>query len=86
MRRRVGRARRDGGKHVSMSCLRIVRHSQITSLVVVDDDDKPIGLLRLLDAPGAGLRYGGAIADGARVGGHQLPGAQQARPPDTLLF
>lgn len=64
MRRRVGRARRDGGKHVSMSCLRIVRHSQITSLVVVDDDDKPIGLLRLLDAPGAGLRYGGQLRTG----------------------
>jgi hypothetical protein len=55
MRRRVGRARRDGGKHVSMSCRRIVRDSQITSLVVADDDDKPIGLLRLLDLLRAGL-------------------------------
>lgn len=55
MRRRVGRARRDGGKHASMSCLRFVHDSQITSLVVVDDDDKPIGLLRLMDLLRAGL-------------------------------
>jgi len=39
-----------------MSCRRIVRDSQITSLIVVADDGKPIGLLRLMDPPRAELR------------------------------
>ncbi|HUU97265.1 MAG TPA: KpsF/GutQ family sugar-phosphate isomerase [Phycisphaerae bacterium] len=41
--------------HPAVECLRIMRDSQITSLVVADDDDKPIGLLRLMDLLRAGL-------------------------------
>ncbi len=39
----------------AVECLRIMRKSQITSLVVVDDADKPVGLLRLMDLLAAGL-------------------------------
>jgi arabinose-5-phosphate isomerase len=41
--------------HPAVECLRVMRDSQITSLIVVDDDDKPIGLLRLIDLVQAGL-------------------------------
>ncbi len=40
---------------LAVECLRIMRESQITSLVVVDEHDRPIGLLRLMDLLGAGL-------------------------------
>jgi arabinose-5-phosphate isomerase len=43
------------GAHTAVDCLRIMRDAQITSLIVVDDDDKPVGLLRLLDLLRAGL-------------------------------
>jgi len=41
--------------HLAVDCLRIMRTSQITSLVVTDEDEKPIGLLRLMDLLDAGL-------------------------------
>ncbi|MBU0637889.1 MAG: KpsF/GutQ family sugar-phosphate isomerase [Planctomycetes bacterium] len=43
------------GSHAAVDCLRIMRDGVITSLVVVADDAKPIGLLRLLDLVRAGL-------------------------------
>ncbi|MBL8880995.1 MAG: CBS domain-containing protein [Phycisphaerales bacterium] len=39
----------------AIECLRLMREQQITSLVVIDDDDKPIGLVRLQDVVNAGL-------------------------------
>ena len=41
--------------HLAVDCLRIMRDAQITSLVVTDPDEKPIGLLRLMDLLKAGL-------------------------------
>jgi arabinose-5-phosphate isomerase len=41
--------------HPAIDCLRIMRDSQITSLVVTDTAGRPIGLLRLLDLLKAGL-------------------------------
>ena len=64
-----------------MSCLRIVRHSQITSLVVVDDDDKPIGLLRLLDAPGAAPPPGGQVRPRLVTGGNSYRGRNRRVRP-----
>jgi arabinose-5-phosphate isomerase len=43
------------GARPAVDCLRIMRDAQITSLVVADDDDRPVGLLRLLDLLRAGL-------------------------------
>ena len=43
------------GNELAVECLRIMRDSQITSLVVVDDADKPMGLLRLMDLIRAGI-------------------------------
>jgi len=40
---------------LAVECLRMMRESQITSLVVVDDAHRPVGLLRLLDLLNAGL-------------------------------
>ncbi len=39
----------------AVECLRIMRESQITSLVVVDEGGKPVGLLRVMDLLDAGL-------------------------------
>jgi arabinose-5-phosphate isomerase len=39
----------------AVECLRIMRVSQITSLVVADEAGKPIGLLRVMDLLNAGL-------------------------------
>jgi arabinose-5-phosphate isomerase len=41
--------------HLAVDCLQIMRDAQITSLVVVDEDGKPAGLLRLMDLLQAGL-------------------------------
>lgn len=41
--------------HLAVECLRIMSRGQITSLVVTDDDGRPIGLLRLMDLLRAGL-------------------------------
>ena len=43
------------GEHLAVDCLRIMRSSQITSLVVTDASGKPVGLLRLMDLLDAGL-------------------------------
>jgi arabinose-5-phosphate isomerase len=43
------------GSQLAVECLQIMRRSQITSLVVVDLSDKPVGLLRLMDLLEAGL-------------------------------
>ena len=43
------------GSELAVECLQIMRRSQITSLVVVDESDKPVGLLRLMDLLEAGL-------------------------------
>jgi arabinose-5-phosphate isomerase len=40
---------------LAVECLRIMRESEITALVVVDDTGKPVGLVRLLDLLRAGL-------------------------------
>lgn len=40
---------------LAVDCLRIMRESQITSLVVANEDRKPVGLLRLMDLLDAGL-------------------------------
>ncbi len=40
---------------LAIDCLQIMRDSQITSLAVVDESDRPIGLLRLMDLIQAGL-------------------------------
>jgi len=40
---------------LAVDCLRVMRRGQITSLVVVDEHDKPVGLLRLMDLLDAGL-------------------------------
>jgi len=39
----------------AVTCLTSMRDSQITHLVVVDESDRPIGLLRLMDLVNAGL-------------------------------
>ncbi len=39
----------------AVTCLRLMQSSQITSLVVADDDDRPLGVLRLMDLLSAGL-------------------------------
>lgn len=41
--------------HPAIECLRIMQTSQITSLVVQDDAERPLGLLRLVDLVNAGL-------------------------------
>lgn len=41
--------------HLAVECLRIMRASQITSLVVTDTTGRPTGLLRLMDLLDAGL-------------------------------
>lgn len=41
--------------HPAVECLRIMRTSQITGLVVTDEEGKPVGLLRLMDLLDAGL-------------------------------
>ncbi len=41
--------------HPAVECLNIMRTSQITALVVVDDAQRPVGLLRLMDLIRAGL-------------------------------
>jgi len=43
------------GSQLAVECLQIMRQSQITSLVVVDESDRPVGLLRLMDLVEAGL-------------------------------
>jgi arabinose-5-phosphate isomerase len=43
------------GAQLAVECLHIMRRGQITSLVVVDESDRPIGLLRLMDLVNAGL-------------------------------
>jgi arabinose-5-phosphate isomerase len=43
------------GGEFAVECLRIMRDSQITSLVVVDEQGKPLGLLRLMDLIRAGI-------------------------------
>lgn len=43
------------GSHPAIDCLRIMQAGQITSLVVLGDDGRPAGLLRLMDLLGAGL-------------------------------
>lgn len=43
------------GSQLAVECLRIMRAGQITSLVVVDASDRPVGLLRLMDLVEAGL-------------------------------
>lgn len=48
----ISAIRRD---HLGVDCLRIMRASQITSLVVTDDNGQPVGLLRLMDLLDAGL-------------------------------
>jgi arabinose-5-phosphate isomerase len=40
---------------LAVDCLRMMRESQITSLVVTDKDGHPVGLLRLMDLLQAGL-------------------------------
>lgn len=42
-------------QHLAVECLRIMRASQITSLVVTDGEGRPQGLLRLMDLLNAGL-------------------------------
>ncbi|MFO0838660.1 MAG: KpsF/GutQ family sugar-phosphate isomerase [Phycisphaerae bacterium] len=42
-------------QRLAVDCLRIMRESQITSLVVAGDGGRPIGLLRLMDLIRAGL-------------------------------
>lgn len=44
-----------GPSRLAVECLHIMRQEQITSLVVVDDRQRPIGLLRLMDLLDAGL-------------------------------
>ncbi len=44
-----------GPARLAIDCLQIMRESQITSLAVVDDQDRPAGLLRLMDLIQAGL-------------------------------
>lgn len=39
----------------AVDCLRLMRESQITSLVVVNDGERPVGILRLMDLVAAGL-------------------------------
>lgn len=39
----------------AIDCLRVMRDAQITSLVVVDEQQRPIGVLRLMDLLRAGL-------------------------------
>ena len=41
--------------HLAVDCLRTMRDSRITSLVVVDAADKPVGVLRLIELIDAGL-------------------------------
>lgn len=41
--------------HLAVDCLRLMRESQITSLVVLDEADRPIGVLRLMDLVSAGI-------------------------------
>lgn len=41
--------------HLAVDALRIMQTSQITSLVVTDDQQRPVGLLRLMDLLEAGL-------------------------------
>jgi arabinose-5-phosphate isomerase len=43
------------GSQPAVECLRIMRESQITSLVVVGEGGKPVGLLRVMDLLNAGL-------------------------------
>ncbi|MFQ5806847.1 MAG: SIS domain-containing protein [Phycisphaerae bacterium] len=43
------------GSRPAVDCLRIMSESQITSLAVVDEGGKPVGLLRLMDLLKAGL-------------------------------
>ncbi len=40
---------------LAIECLRLMRDSRITALIVVDDERQPIGVLRLLDLVEAGL-------------------------------
>lgn len=42
-------------QRLAVDCLRIMRDSQITSLVIAGDDRKPLGVLRLMDLVQAGL-------------------------------
>lgn len=39
----------------AVDCVRIMRDSQITSLIVIDAENKPVGVLRLFDLINAGL-------------------------------
>lgn len=41
--------------HLAVDCLRIMRDSQITCLVVLDSEGRPVGLLRLLELLRAGI-------------------------------
>lgn len=43
------------GSELAVECLRVMRDSRITSLVIVDQEGKPVGLLRLMDILDAGL-------------------------------
>lgn len=41
--------------HLAVDCMQLMRDSQITSIVVIDPTDRPLGLIRLLDLINAGL-------------------------------
>lgn len=49
------RASTVGPDHLAIDCLRLMRESEITTLVVADEAGRPIGVLRLLDLLRAGL-------------------------------
>lgn len=40
---------------LAFDCLQFMREGQITSLIVTDDEARPVGVLRLIDLVGAGL-------------------------------
>ncbi|MBK9119862.1 MAG: KpsF/GutQ family sugar-phosphate isomerase [Phycisphaerales bacterium] len=42
-------------EHLAVDCLRIMRESQITSLIVTDAEERPVGVLRWTDLLSAGL-------------------------------
>ena len=44
-----------GPQYPAVECLLIMRASRITALVVLDEDERPCGVLRLLDLIEAGL-------------------------------
>ena len=42
-------------RQTAVDCLQIMRDSQITSLVVLDEEGRPAGLLRMMELVNAGL-------------------------------